>query len=158
MNPTHLGTRFGYQRADNRSALRSIRAEILQRSNAEETPMHRRRLLTAALASVAIGACAPSIEKHQNPASTDYVVFDPATSQIPLPNDLVRAPTTIAAASGAQKEFLQSLAAGFPSDQALSVTIDVQQLTFGGAEPQAAPPPALDLATLTPSTLVVADV
>ena len=120
--------------------------------------MLRRSLLTVALAAAAVVACSPSIEKRQNPASTDFVVFDPATSQIPLPNDLVRSPTTIAAATGAQKELLQSFAAGFPSDQALSVTIDVQRLTYGGATPQAAPPPALDLATLTPSTLVVADV
>src|SRR6266702_4628203 len=148
MNPTHLGTRFGYQRADNRSALRSIRAEILQRSNAEETPMHRRRLLTAALASVAIGACAPSIEKHQNPASTDYVVFDPATSQIPLPNDL--ALQTAATQAGANGELLRSFVAqgGFPNDQEVPITVDVQRFSYGATTQKAPPTEPVDTSTV----------
>lgn len=123
--------------------------------------MHLHRLSTVAIAAGTLVACSPSITKHENPASTDYVLFDPSVSQIPLPNDLALSPTAIAAATGAQKELLQSLAAakGFPSDQGLQVTIDVQRYTYGGSEPQKGPPPTpLDRATLTPASVIVADI
>ena len=81
--------------------------------------MHRHRLLTVAIAAAAAVACEPSITNHPGPASTDFVLFDPSTSQIPQPNDLALQPSAIAAATGAQKELLQSFAAqcGFPNDQ-----------------------------------------
>jgi hypothetical protein len=112
--------------------------------------MHRRSLLTVAVAAAALVACAPSIEKPAgNPASTDYVVFDPATSQIPLPNDL--ALQTAATAQGAQGELLKAFVAqgGFPNDQEVPITIDVQRFTYGASTPaQAAPPEPVDPATL----------
>ena len=110
--------------------------------------MHRRRLLTVALASVAIGACAPSIEKHQNPASTDYVVFDPATSQIPLPNDL--ALQTAATQAGANGELLRSFVAqgGFPNDQEVPITVDVQRFSYGATTQKAPPTEPVDTSTV----------
>lgn len=111
--------------------------------------MHGPRLLTAAAAAAALAACQPSIQKSQNPGSADFVVFDPSTSQIPLPNDL--ALQTAATQTGAQGELLQSFAAqgGFPSDQDLPVTIDVQRFTYSGSQTTQAPPPdGIDLATV----------
>ncbi|GEJ57702.1 hypothetical protein [Anaeromyxobacter diazotrophicus] len=113
--------------------------------------MHRRRLLTVASAAAALAACAPSIDKHTNPASTDYVLFDPSVSEIPLPNDLALQPTSIAATTGAQQELLQSFAAqgGFPNDQEAPITIDVQRDTYSGNTITKGPPPdGVDLATV----------
>ncbi len=110
--------------------------------------MLRRSLLTVALAAATVVACSPSIEKRQNPASTDYVVFDPATSQIPLPNDL--ALQTAATSQGAQGELLKAFVAqgGFPNDQEVPITLDVQRFTFGSSTQKAAPPEPVDPATL----------
>lgn len=114
--------------------------------------MHRRSLLTVAVAAAALVACAPSIEKPAgNPASTDFVVFDPATSQIPLPNDL--ALQTAATAQGAQGELLRAFVAqgGFPNDQEVPITIDVQRFTYGGSTPEKVAPPV----PVAPATLIL---
>ncbi len=117
-----------------------------------------RRFLPVALAAAALAACEPSVPKRTNPSTADYVVFDPSTSQIPLPNDLALQQSAIDAQTGAQKELLQSFLAqhGFPNDQEVPVTIDVQRFTLGpGAPTKSAPAEDLDVATLTPLSLLV---
>jgi len=117
-----------------------------------------RRAVPVTLAAAALAACQPSVPERTNPRSIDYVVFDPSSSQIPLPNDLARQQSAIDAATGAQKEFLQLNQAGFFNDQTLPVTIDVQRFTLGPGAPAKGPPPeAVDLATLTTLTLLVLD-
>jgi hypothetical protein len=117
-----------------------------------------RRVVPATLAAAAFAACQPSVPKRTNPSFIDYVVFDPASSQIPLPNDLAREPSVIDAATGAQREFLQLNQDGFFNDQTVPVTIDVQRFTLGPGAPEKGPPPVpVDLATITPQTLLVLD-
>lgn len=113
--------------------------------------MPLRRIGCLALALSALAACEPSLPSSQrsNPSTLDFVVFDPATSQIPLPNDLALLPTSVAATTGAQKAILQQFqaAGGFPNDQEVPVLIDVQRLdTSNGAK--APPPQGVDLATV----------
>ena len=120
--------------------------------------MPRRRYLAVAVATVAVVGCEPSVPKRTNPSSVDYAVFDPSTSQIPLPNDLALQPDAIAAQSGAQQEFLQSLASagGFPNDQEAPITIDLQRwdIAADGKVTKSAPP-GIDPATVSPTTLIV---
>ena len=119
-----------------------------------------RRILPVALAAVALAGCEPSIPKGTTGRTIDYVVFDPSTSQIPLPNDLAWQQAPTGAPRNAQDELLQMFAAqqGFPNDQEVPITIDVQQWTIGGSAPQKGPPPsAVDPATLTAATLLVLD-
>jgi hypothetical protein len=109
-----------------------------------------RRTAPAALAALALAACEPSLPtaSKQNPSTADFVVFDPANSQIPLPNDLATAPQSVAAATGAEKAILQQIqtAGGFPNDQEVPVTIDLQRLDT--ATGKSTPPPAVDVSTI----------
>ena len=50
-----------------------------------DTPMLR--TLSAAMFALAVGACEPGIP-YTAPSTVVTAVFDPTTSQIPLPNDL----------------------------------------------------------------------
>lgn len=130
--------------------------------------MLRSTLLLSALAGVAaLASCKPDVDYT---APTDFVtaVFDPTTSQIPLPNDLaflnpinsVCPPPANTLPQGsppacAQAELLAAFAGKFPSDQGVSITIDFTKTSFGagGATTQSAPD--LDLTSFTPSTFYV---
>jgi hypothetical protein len=113
--------------------------------------MSLRRIAALSLALVA--ACAKDVKPEPSTAFVDYSVFDPATSAIPLPNDLV-----LAAAPGlpdsAQKELLLAFAAqgGFPNDIEVPITIDFTRTPVG---PGASTAPTLDLATVNPATVVL---
>ncbi|HET6921559.1 MAG TPA: hypothetical protein VFI16_00295, partial [Anaeromyxobacteraceae bacterium] len=110
--------------------------------------MSFRRLAPAALLLGAL-ACQPDVPGSTNPAYVDYASFDPATGDIPLPNDLALA---TAAPGSAQGEFLLSLATngcaagqqfpacgGFPNDQALPVAAGFQRVPVGGGAPGVVP-------------------
>ncbi|HEY6106126.1 MAG TPA: hypothetical protein VIV59_09110, partial [Anaeromyxobacteraceae bacterium] len=110
--------------------------------------MSSRRLAPAALLLGAL-ACQPSVPGSSNPAYVDYASFDPATGDIPLPNDLALA---TAAPGSAQGEFLLSLATngcragqafpacgGFPNDSALPITAGFQRVPVGGGAPGVVP-------------------
>lgn len=123
-----------------------------------------RSLSAAALALGALSCDAPSVE-HTEPTPVVTAVFDPTTSKVPLPNDLVFfnpvnsvCPPPANESSGppacAQAELLASFAGAFPSDQELAVTIDFTETTFvNGKATQSAPD--LDLTTfVTPNVFV----
>jgi hypothetical protein len=127
-----------------------------------------RKLLVAAtpaVAALAFGACKPSLP--DTPPNTFVIAqFDPTTSAIPLPNDLVleQSPNSLctpAAPDGApacaQAELIQSFitAGGFPSDQEVAVTVDFIETTFDANGSASNSAPDLDLTTFTPSTYFV---
>lgn len=113
--------------------------------------MSLRRIAVLSLALVA--ACAKDVKPEPSTAFVDYSVFDPATSAIPLPNDLA-----LAAAPGlsdsAQKELLLAFATqgGFPNDIEVPITIEFTRTPIG---PGTSSAPTLDLATVTPATVVL---
>jgi hypothetical protein len=119
--------------------------------------MSFRRLSLLALAS-ALLAC-QDVKQEPPPAEIVIATFSPPT--IPLPNDLAlqSAPTLTAPELAAQKQLLQAFisAGGFPSDQEVPVTIPFKALAFDAGTGRYAPTamPALDLATVTPTTVAV---
>ena len=125
--------------------------------------MNRSLLATA----LVLGACSPDIA-NTPPTTFVTAVFDPTTSSIPLPNDLVflnpsnsvcPAPAnTLPAGSPpacAQAELLDAFNGAFPSDQAISVTIDFTETTFDDAGAATNSAPDLDLTSFTPTTYFV---
>jgi hypothetical protein len=122
-----------------------------------------RRILLASIIAVT-GACRADLDQTPQ-TSVVHAVFDPVASRVPLPNDLVflgdvndvcRGPVTARAEGAvcAQAELLQLFAGKFPSDQAVAITIDFEQIDFdAGAQSKVAPD--LDLSTFTSSTLFV---
>ncbi|MFL5413885.1 MAG: hypothetical protein ACJ79D_21170, partial [Myxococcales bacterium] len=74
-----------------------------------------RRLAPLAL-PLAVVSCTPDVgaRPEDNPTQIQNAVFDPATNQIPLPNDLALTPQALASQKGAQLELLQSFAAPCP--------------------------------------------
>ena len=130
-----------------------------------DTPMLR--TLSAAMFVLAVGACEPSIP-YTAPSTVVTAVFDPTTSQIPLPNDLaflVPANSTCPPPANtlgagtppacAQAELLTSFAGKFPSDQEVAVTIEFTETTYDAAGKASQIAPDLDLASFTPSTFFV---
>lgn len=120
--------------------------------------MQLRRILPAAAALVAVAACRPSVPERQNPTAVSYAVFDPTTSEIPLPNALALSPDGLASLpAGAQKELLQAFAltGGFPDDQELPATLDFVVANIAANGTVTSLPPDLDLTTLTPTTRLV---
>ena len=115
-----------------------------------------RPALRASVAGALLLACEPSVPQQASPPSVVTAVFDPLSAQIPLPNDL--ALLTAGSTATAQGELLNAFVAqkGFPNDQEVPVTISFtrQNIAASGAVTSVAP--ILDLATLTPATLVVA--
>jgi hypothetical protein len=127
--------------------------------------MSRHLFVAAPVAVLAITGCTPS-EPHTAPQTFVIAQFDPTTSSIPLPNDLVllQAPNSLctpAQASGppacAQAELIQSFidAHGFPSDQTLGVTIEFIETTFDASGSATNSAPDLDLTSFTPTTFFV---
>jgi hypothetical protein len=112
-----------------------------------------------ALGTFVLFGCQSSVPNGSSSATLDYAVFDPATAQIALPNDLAwqQAPTT--APRNAQEELLQLFASqrGFPNDQEVPITIDVQHTVIGGKAPQKSAPPPVDASTLDATTLLALD-
>lgn len=112
----------------------------------------RRALLALALTAALVG-CEPSTPPSTGSGGqTQYVVYDPTSGQIPLPNDLAWMQAPSGTPRTAQAELLQLYAAqhGFPNDQEMAVTVDVQQWRAGAAPD--APDATFDLTSLTPST------
>lgn len=108
-----------------------------------------RRLAPLALALGAL-SCQPSVPGNSNPAYVDYAVFDPATSSIPVPNDLALLSVPAAACVApqtAQQEFICMLqaAGGFPNDQEVPVEFSFLRVPLSGGSPTA---PPLDLASV----------
>lgn len=139
-----------------------------------------RSLSTAVLAlALATSACGEPGVGFKSPAGTVVVsaVFDPTTSAIPLPNDLVfLAPVNSVCATGdktsptpvcAQADLLYgfsnyapanapALAGAFPNDQEVSITIDFTQATLeAGKTTPTQTAPALDFATFTSANFFV---
>jgi len=119
----------------------------------------------AAVLVLAMSACKPDLP-HSDPTPVAYAVFDPTTSQIPLPNDLAFAvdinascgDSSIPAGSPpacAQAELLAAFAGKFPSDQEVAVTIDFVQNSYDASGKAIPGAPNLDVASLTPSTFAV---
>ncbi|HEY6003613.1 MAG TPA: hypothetical protein VIV57_12120 [Anaeromyxobacter sp.] len=102
----------------------------------------------AALLFALVAACAQEVTHEAGPAFVDYSVFDPATSEIPLPNDLALA-SAATLPPGAQTDLLIAFATqgGFPNDIEVPVTIDFTRTPVG---PGASTAPAIDAATLRP--------
>ncbi|MDB4956965.1 MAG: hypothetical protein JWO36_4534 [Myxococcales bacterium] len=130
--------------------------------------MLRRISLFALLAGPgALVACTPDLP-HTAPTTFVTAVFDPTTSKIPLPNDLVflnpvnsvcpppanMLPATAPPAC-AQAELLASFAGKFPSDQEVAITIDFTETKFDDHGQTSQSAPDLDLSSFTPSTFFV---
>jgi hypothetical protein len=118
-----------------------------------------RRFVPVALGMFVLIGCQPSLPEGASSATINYVVFDPSTSQIALPNDLAWQQAAMTAPKNAQDELLQLFASqrGFPNDQEVPITIDVQHTVIGGAAAQKSAPPSIDTATLDGTTLLVLD-
>lgn len=117
-------------------------------------------LLRSLIACAILAACAPSVPQTPPPAAVVTAVFDPTHGQIPLPNDLALLPPSPGTPGlpAAQQELLNAFVAqgGFPSDQEVPVTISFQRGAINADGSVTNTAPDLDLATLTPSTLLVA--
>lgn len=115
----------------------------------------------AAVLALAMSACQADLP-YDPPTTVNQAVFDPTTSQIPLPNDLAFfndsnsvCPEGSVAPAGtdaacAQSELLKSFKGTFPSDQAVAITIDFQATTGAMKAPV-----DLDFATFTSTTFAV---
>jgi hypothetical protein len=113
-----------------------------------------------------VGACRADLPQDP-PESFVTAIFDPQTSQIPLPNDLVflsdnlngvcppgkQAPSATPAC--AQAELLAAFNGFFPNDQEVPITIEFTQTNFDAAGATTLTAPDLDLASFTPSTYFV---
>jgi hypothetical protein len=127
------------------------------------------RSLCATSLALTFCACSQPDLPQDPPTSVVTAVFDPTTSQIPLPNDLVffvplnsvcpgdAAMSASTAPACAQAELVASFGTAFPSDQELPITIDFTETAFtDGKGAQIAPD--LDLTTFTPTTFYVFNV
>jgi hypothetical protein len=108
---------------------------------------------------LALASCTPSVPQSPSPASVVSALFDPATGEIPLPNDLVlQSPATLPLPA-AEKELLGLFATparfGFPNDQEVAVTVSFarDQINADGSLTRVAP--AIDPASFTPSSFFV---
>ncbi len=116
-------------------------------------PLRRYGPLALALASLA--ACK---DVEQEPPASQIVIATFASPVIPTPNDLVLQAVPTLPAS-AQRDLLQAFVdgGGFPADQEVTVSVPFRSIVFnedtGAYDP--APSPAIDLATVTPSTAAV---
>jgi hypothetical protein len=127
--------------------------------------MESHMLRHACIAALMLAACQPDIPQIP-PTSFVTAVFDPTTSQVPLPNDLVffNPPNSVCpppadpnatAPACAQAELLTAFGGAFPSDQEVAVTIDFQQTDFGSDNTPTVSAPDLDFTTFTPTTFFV---
>src|SRR5581483_6069487 len=117
---------------------------------------------------LAMSACEPDLP-HTPPTAVVSAVFDPTTSQIPLPNDLafLNPPNSACPPPNntggigtppacAQAELLTSFNNAFPSDQEVPITIDFQLTGFDANGQAVVSAPDLDLTSFTASTFGVA--
>ncbi|MBS2022987.1 MAG: hypothetical protein JST92_11285, partial [Deltaproteobacteria bacterium] len=117
----------------------------------------RRIVPIAGLAVLAIG-CEPDIAYSAPPGSVLTAVFDPTTSQIPIPNDLIlQQDIDSLGLPAAQAELLKGFkaAGGFPNDQEVSATIDFQRVKINADGTTTKVAPDLDLTSLNAGTLIV---
>ena len=107
-------------------------------------------------------SCTPSIPNQPPPASINYAVYNLGTAQIPQPNALSLQPSVLATLPNtAEKELLSTFAAsgGFPNDQEAPVTIQLQRVNVDvKTATTTIIAPSLDIASVTPSTVVAFDV
>lgn len=125
--------------------------------------MTLRRYAPLALSAIAL-ACQPEIDERANATTVDYAVFNPAASQIPLPNDIALSSAAAFLPGGAAASVpcnlagsLQNIglcayvrAGGFPAPSPVEITFLRGTLGSDGAVSYAPAPSAeaLDLATL----------
>ncbi|HET7753305.1 MAG TPA: hypothetical protein VFK85_05290, partial [Anaeromyxobacteraceae bacterium] len=118
-----------------------------------------RRTLPIVVAAIALTGC-PSVDRDGEPERIAVATFDPATSTIPLPNDLAlqRAPG-LPDAAGVQKQLLLSFLSngGFPSDQEVAITIPIAVKTRQADGSYGAPsaPADLDLTTVSDANVAL---
>lgn len=119
--------------------------------------MFRNRALAAAALLAWASGCAPSIPQSPPPASIVAAVFDPTAGDIPLPNDLALKGLPSPLLSGAQNELLESFAAqnGFPSDQAVAITISFARDVLQADGSVVREAPDLDFSSFDPGTFFV---
>jgi hypothetical protein len=119
------------------------------------------RALLAGLLLV-VGACRADLPQDP-PQPFVTVVFDPQTSEIPLPNDLVFLSDNLnavcpqgkqapGAPACAQAELLAAFNGFFPNDQQVPITIEFTQTNFDADGNTTQVAPDLDLASFTAST------
>jgi hypothetical protein len=122
-------------------------------------------MLRTTLLITLVAACTPDVA-HDAPTNFATAVFDPTTSQIPLPNDLAftnplntvcgdPTDTTSVPAKCAQAELLGSFNGKFPSDQDVAITIDFTESTFDDKGQVTNTAPDLDLTSFTPDKFFV---
>lgn len=125
----------------------TLRTHAVTTTLQEAAMLLRRTVLAGALA---LAACAPGVPYDPPPAAVAFALWDPSKSEIPQPNDLVlqQDPTTLGLPP-AQAEMLAGFkaAGGFPSDQAVGVTLDfarnrIDAVTGKVAREAAKPDPA----------------
>jgi hypothetical protein len=113
-----------------------------------------RRRAAALAAALAAASCVPEVEQD-SPEALVFAAFDPGTGQIPLPNDLALANLP---PSGPVRTALEQVIrdGGFRVSQTQGVVIPFVTLSFqeatGAYRPETTPP-AIDVATVTPSTV-----
>jgi len=122
-------------------------------------------LRTTLFITLLAAACAPDMA-HNAPTNFATAVFDPTTSQIPLPNDLAftnplntvcgdPTDTTSSPPKCAQAELLLGFNGKFPSDQDVGITIDFTQVVFDDKGQTTNTAPDLDLTSFTPDKFFV---
>lgn len=115
----------------------------------------RRCVLIGSIALLA--GCEPDIPQNPPAASINTAVFDLSAGEIPQPNDLsLQAAALATLPNNAQKELLTSFATagGFPNDQEVPVTFQLQRVNVDSAGKVTIVAPQLDVATITSMTLV----
>jgi hypothetical protein len=114
------------------------------------------RVVAAGGLLLAVASCTPSIPKEPSPASVVSAVFDPAASDIPLPNQLVFQALPSMPPS-AQKDLLTVFQAqgGFPNDQEVPVTISFARDLVNADGSLTRVAPTIDPASFTPDTFFV---
>jgi hypothetical protein len=119
--------------------------------------MLRRPILISAL----ILACTPSVPYVPPPSSLNTVVFDLASAEIPQPNDLSLQPAALETLpNNAEKELLTTFQqqGGYPNDQEAPVTIQFQRVNVAKNGQVTLTAPALDISSLTSTTIVALQV
>jgi len=133
-------------------------------------------VLAAAVPALVMGACTPSLP-FTPPTTFVTAVFDPTTSQIPLPNDLAFLSAVNGVCSGSvdkttatpacpEADLLYgftnyapanapALGGQFPNDQEVSITIDFTQTNFDAARKTTQSVPALDFTSFTSTNFFV---
>jgi hypothetical protein len=113
--------------------------------------MHLRRSAAVLVAAAALAStgCQTKIEDRGLSQSVSLAVFDPAKSQIPLPNDLALLKASCPAADARMQLVCAMRAAGgFPADQEVAITFDFAHQALDASGAVVTDPVALDTTTV----------